>query len=200
MSGSHTSTSARHNDGDDRRLKLVSSAEQGLPEQLAGAIDGHLATFAAHVKEGLLAASTAVGLEVMAEMMQAEVTEIAGPKGRHNPQRTHSRHGTEHGTVTLGGRRLPVGRPRVRTVGDDPEEATLASYATFADTDLLSEQVTARMLAGISTRKYPVALEPVGKAVEQQAMSTSKSAVSRRFVTATAERLAELCARLGMSI
>jgi putative transposase len=50
-------------------------------------------------------------------------------------------------------------------------------------------------LAGISTRKYPVALEPVGKAVEQAATSTSKSAVSRRFVTATAERLAELCTR-----
>ena len=195
MSGSHTSASARHNDGDNQRLQLVSTAEQGLPEQLAGAIDGHLSTFAAHVKEGLLAASTAVGLEVMAEMMQAEVPEIAGPKGRHNPERAHTRHGTEDGSLTLGGRRLPVDRPRVRTVGGEPEEATLTSYATFADTDLLSEQVTARMLAGISTRKYPVALEAVGEAVEQQATSTSKSAVSRRFVAATAERLAELCAQ-----
>jgi hypothetical protein len=150
----------------------VSTAERGLPAELAGAIDGHLATFAAHVREGLLAASTAVGLQVMAEMMQAEVTELAGPKGRHNPQRSHTRHGTEHGTVTLGGRRLPVTRPRVRTVGDEPAEATLASYATFADTDLLTEQVTARMLAGISTRTYPVALEPVGEAVEQAATST----------------------------
>jgi putative transposase len=44
------------------------------------------------------------------------------------------------------------------------------------------------MLAGISTRRYPVALEPVGQAVEQAATSTSKSAVSRRFVAATAER------------
>jgi putative transposase len=64
-----------------------------------------------------------------------------------------------------------------------------------SDTDLLTEQVTARMLAGISTRKYPVALEPVGEQVDAAATSTSKSAVSRRFVTATAERLAELCAR-----
>jgi putative transposase len=147
------------------------------------------------VREGLLAASTAVGLEVMAEMMQAEVTELAGPKGPHNPERTHTRHGTEHGTVTLGGRRLPVTRPRVRTVGEESEEATVASDATFTDTDLLTEQVTARMLAGISTRTYPVALEPIGETVERSATSTSKSAVSRRFVAATAERLAELCAR-----
>jgi putative transposase len=195
MQGSHTSTSARHHHDDDPGLQLVSTADRGLPPGLAAAVDGHLVTFAVHVREGLLAASTAVGLEVMAEMMQAEVTELAGVKGRHNPDRSHTRHGTEQGSVTLGGRRLPVTRPRVRTVGDETGEATLASYATFADTDLLSEQVTARMLAGISTRKYPVALEPVGEAVERQATSTSKSAVSRRFVTATAERLAELCAR-----
>jgi len=195
MQGSHTPTSARHNDGDDRRLQLVSTAYRGLPVGLASAIDGHLATFAEHVREGLLAASTAVGLEVMAEMMEAEVTGLAGAKGRHDAERTHTRHGTEHGSVTLGGRRLPVTRPRVRTVGDQTEEATLASYATFADTDLLSEQVTARMLAGISTRTYPVALEPVGKQVQAAATSTSKSSVSRRFVTATAERLAELCGR-----
>jgi transposase-like protein len=195
MQGSHTPTSVRHNDGDDRRLQLVSTAYRGLPVGLASAIDGHLATFAEHVREGLLAASTAVGLEVMAEMMEAEVTGLAGAKGRHDAERTHTRHGTEHGSVTLGGRRLPVTRPRVRTVGDQTEEATLASYATFADTDLLSEQVTARMLAGISTRTYPVALEPVGEQVQAAATSTSKSSVSRRFVTATAERLAELCGR-----
>jgi putative transposase len=195
MQGSHTPASARHHDDTDRGLQLVSTAERGLPAQLASTIDGHLATFAEHVREGLLAASTAVGLELMAEMMEAEVTEIAGAKGRHNPKRTHTRHGTEQGSVTHGGRRLPVRRPRVRTVGDDAEEATLGSYAAFAEADLLSEQVTARMLAGISTRSYPAALEPVGEAVEQASMSTSKSAVSRRFVTATAERLAELCAR-----
>ena len=72
---------------------------------------------------------------------------------------------------------------------------SLVSYATLAATDLLAEGIVARMLAGISTRRYPVALEPVGSEVEQTASSTSKSAVSRRFVTATAERLAELTAR-----
>jgi transposase-like protein len=195
MSGSHTSLSADHTIGEPARLALVSTADRGLPERLAGAVDGHLVTFAEHVREGLLAASTAVGLEVMAEMMEAEVTEVAGVKGRHDPDRTHTRHGGENGSVTLGGRRLPVRRPRVRTVGENGHEVTLESYATFADADLLADGMVARMLAGISTRRYPVALEPVGEAVEEAATSTSKSAVSRRFVTATAERLAELCAR-----
>jgi putative transposase len=51
-----------------------------------------------------------------------------------------------------------------------------------------------RMLAGLSTRRYPVGLEPVGAKVEATARSTSKSAVSRRFVAATQAALAELLA------
>ena len=42
-----------------------------------------------------------------------------------------------------------------------------------------------RMLAGLSTRRYGVGLEPVGKQVTAAARSTSKSAVSRRFVAMT---------------
>jgi len=201
MAGSHTPTSTRDTSLDSSPLTLVSTVEHGLSDRLAGRVDGHLATFAAHMREGLLAASTAVGLEVMAELMDAEVCELVGPKGRHDPDRTMNRHGSQPASVTLGGRRVPVRRPRVRTIpdadGDDtPErEVPLETYTTLAATDLLAEGIVARMLAGISTRRYPVALEPVGSDVEQAAQSTSKSAVSRRFVNATAERLAELHAR-----
>ena len=48
------------------------------------------------------------------------------------------------------------------------------------------------VLAGLSTRRYPVGLEPVGQRVEQTARATSKSAVSRRFVAATETALGEL--------
>jgi transposase-like protein len=198
MAGSHNPASEHHTSVDSSSLTLVSTVDRGLPERLAGRVDGHLAAFAEHMREGLLAASTAVGLEVMADLMDAEVTDLVGPKGRHDPDRTATRHGTEPGGVTLGGRRLPVRRPRVRSVARDGQpdrEIALESYDTFASIDLLAEGIVARMLAGISTRRYPVALEPVGSDVEQAARSTSKSAVSRRFVAATAERLAELCNR-----
>jgi putative transposase len=127
--------------------------------------------------------------------MQAEVTDLAGPKGKHDPARTAKRHGGQAGTVTLGGRRVPVRRPRVRTVGDDEHELPLASYESFVSADLLADGVVARMLGGLSTRGYPVGLEPVGASVEQHASGTSRAAVSRRFVTATAERLDQLLAR-----
>ena len=51
-----------------------------------------------------------------------------------------------------------------------------------------------RMLAGLSTRRYSVGLEPVGEAVQAAASATSRSAVSRKFVQATERALAELLA------
>jgi len=189
------SVSADETAAESSPLRLAGAEALGLPERLAGRLDEHLAAFVAHMRQGLLAASTAVGLEVMDELMAVEVTEVAGPRGKHNPARVAMRHGTQPGTVTLGGRRLGVRRPRVRTTGEGGHELELDSYRVFASTDLLAEGIVARMLAGLSTRRYPAGLEPVGDQVDAQASGTSKSAVSRRFVAATAERLAGLLGR-----
>jgi putative transposase len=83
--------------------------------------------------------------------------------------------------VTLGGRRVRVRRPRVRTA-DGSREVALPTYQAFAATDLLDQLAVERMLAKLSTRRYRVGLEPVGSSVEQASSGTSKSAVSRRFV------------------
>jgi putative transposase len=196
MQDSHMPVSAGETAAESSPLRLAGAEALGLPERLAGRLDEHLAAFVAHMRQGLLAASTAVGLEVMDELMAVEVTELAGPKGKHDQARVAKRHGSEQGTVTLGGRRVQVRRPRVRSVGQEGEhELALESYQVFAATDLLAEGIVARMLAGLSTRRYPAGLEPVGQQVDAQASGTSKSAVSRRFVQATAERLAELLAR-----
>jgi transposase-like protein len=68
------------------------------------------------------------------------------------------------------------------------------AYEVFNGTELLGKMAMERMLAGVSTRRYPVALEPVGQAVETEATSTSKSAVSRKFVAMTEHALADLLA------
>jgi hypothetical protein len=80
MQDSHTSGRDDRSSADLGVLTLVPSATAGLPEWLAGRVDEHLAVFAAHLTQGLLAASTAVGLAVMAELLQVEVTKLAGPK------------------------------------------------------------------------------------------------------------------------
>jgi putative transposase len=127
----------------------------------------------------------------MGAMMGADVDALCGPKGRHDPDRTATRHGSEVGAVTLGGRRVPVRRPRVRAV-DGSGGLPVASYEAFTGTELLGRKAMEQMLAGLSTRRYHVGLEPIGEQVAEKATSTSKSAISRRFVRATEHALADL--------
>ncbi len=65
-------------------------------------------------EDGLLALSIRVGLQVLQQMMAAEVEQLAGPKGRHDPQRQAVRHRTAVGSVFLGDRKISVPHPRVR--------------------------------------------------------------------------------------
>ena len=70
----------------------------------------------------------------------------------------------------------------------------MPAYELFSDTEVLGRMAMDRMLAGLSTRRYDVGLEPVGTGIEKAATATSKSAVSRRFVAQTQTALAELLA------
>ena len=146
---------------------------------------------AADVREGLLALAVGAGLQVLQALLEESVTAVAGPKGRHDPNRVAVRHGTEAGAVTLGGRRVGVRRPRVRTP-DGSGEVPVPAYDLFASTEMLGELALERMMAKLSTRRYGAGLEPVGAQVEASARSTSRSAVSRRFVAMTERALAEL--------
>ena len=150
-------------------LAQASVEEVVLPERVQEAL-GQLVGSA---KEGLLALSVGVGLGVLAELLEEEVVEVVGAKGKHDPERTAVRHGHESGEVTLGGRRVAVERPRVRSA-DGRAEIGLQTYEHFADRDRLSRVVLERMLAGVSTRRYRRTQEPVGSEVEQAARSTSR--------------------------
>ena len=118
-------------------------ARVGLPERVQEAL-GELAGAA---REGLLALSVGVGLGVLHELVEAEVDEVVGPKGKHDPDRRAVRHGHQGGEVTLGGRRVPVERPRARAV-DGSGEVELQTYRHFAERDALTDVVLERMLAG----------------------------------------------------
>jgi len=166
----------------------------GVPEPVTVAVG----EIVADVREGLLAMAVGTGLQVMAAMMDADVTAVCGVKGNDDPARTAVRHGTEKGSVALGGRRMPIERPRMRAV-DGSGELSVPSYELFSSTEVLSRMAMTKMLAGISTRGWHNGLEPVGEHVERTATSTSKSAVSRRFVAATETALAELLAARWMS-
>jgi putative transposase len=163
------------------------------PPVVPGQVSVALAELAGEMREGLLALAVGAGLQVMAAIMEEDVAAVCGPRGRHDVDRVAVRHGHGAGSVSLGGRRVPVARPRMRAA-DGSGELAVPSYELFSDTEVLGRMALERMLAGLSTRRYDVGLEPVGTRTEKAATATSRSAVSRRFVAQTETALAELLA------
>lgn len=162
----------------------AAAALEGLPFAATVA----MADVAGAMREGLLAFATSAGLVVMRQMLDAELADIVGAKHTQlgAGERVGNWHGTTTGQVVLGVRKVSVERPRGRYVGGG--EVELDTWETFASEDLLRQVVVERMLAGVATRRHVEVAEPVG----EPGTATSKSAVSRRFVAATSEAMAEL--------
>jgi transposase-like protein len=128
------------------------------------------------------------GLQLMELLMQEEVRELAGERSQRQPERTASRWGSEHGYCVVMGQKVPVQRPRVRTLED--KEVRLGSYEMFHRGEPLSETVWEKLMLGLSTRKY-------GQAVREftQAYGLEKSAVSDHFIEASRAKLKTMMER-----
>src|SRR5215212_9727648 len=92
--------------GKDYQNEEIDTSRPAVPETVSVA----LVELAGELREGLLALAVGAGLQVMAALMEEDVTAACGPKGRHDPDRTAVRHGHGAGSVSLGGRRVPVTR------------------------------------------------------------------------------------------
>ena len=171
-------------------VTTLEASESSLPPAIQEALGELVGT----AREGLLALSVGVGLGVVHELMELEVDEVVGPKGKHDRGQAAKRHGHEDGSMTLGGRRVAVRRPRIRSA-DDEHELAVGTYGYFADRDPLTRAVMDRMLAGVSTRKSARVGEPVGEQVEHASTSTGKTAVSDAFIERTRSALGELMSR-----
>lgn len=125
------------------------------------------------------------GLKVFTTMLEEDRTAICGPRYAHEPERQASRAGTTPSEVVLGGRKVAIQRPRVRSAAG---EVALPTFQAMAATDPLDRRVVEQMLVGVATRQYGRSLEPVSP--EMKSRGTSKSAVSRRFVARTTAQLA----------
>jgi hypothetical protein len=128
------------------------------------------------------------GKAVLSAMMEEDRAALCGPKGVPDVSRTAYRGGHTRSWVTLGGRRIPVSRPRVRAL--EAAEPPLPTFAWAAHADPLNTATLAAIGAGVSMRRYRSTLDqlPVG---HQEECSVSRSAVSRRFVALSTERLSE---------
>ncbi len=136
--------------------RTTAAAAMAVPDTITVA----MTNLADELREGLLALAVGTGLQVMDAILEESVTALCGPKGRHDPTRTATRHGHEDGSVALGGRKVPVRRPRVRAT-DGSGELAIPAYEHFSSTEVLGQMAMENMLAKLSTRRYPLGLEPV---------------------------------------
>ena len=128
-----------------------------------------------------------VGQQVFSVLMEQDREALCGPKGKHDPARQASRAGSTSSDITLGGRRIPVRRLRARS--QEGEELSLPSFVFAADRDPLDRRTMEAIACGVSTRRYERSLEELPEDQEQR--STSKSAVSRRFVALSRKQMTE---------
>jgi transposase-like protein len=135
-----------------------------IPLPLVGAI--------ANIENSFFDLCIRAGRQVLGAMMEQDREEICGPRWKRDPDRS-----------ALGGRRIPIRRPRVRS--KEGQEVELPSFAFAASRDPLDRHALAAVACGISTRKYARSLEPLD--IEER--STSKSSVSRRYVAMTTKRM-----------
>jgi len=132
-----------------------------------------------------------LGVQAIAAMLEQERTELAGPRYAHNQSRATTRGGSTQGTLTMGGRKVRVKRPRVTDLAGN--EVPLSTWEELRAGDPMSARVLEQMTVGVATRKYARSLEPVPEELESH--GTSKSTVSRRFVEITQAKLDEWLAR-----
>lgn len=147
------------------------SVEQLALSDLQEAVRGRFASFC-----------TAVGIQALMTLMNQDVEAVAGPKGKHDPTRTAYRHGSQATTIPMGSQRLAIKRPRVRSK-ETNQELPIPSYEAFANDDQLLEAALNRMLYGMSARDYGHGIEDYSDVAESS--GTSKSSVSRRFISAS---------------
>ena len=127
-----------------------------------------------------------LGLHAVTEELQQAVIELAGPRYQRKEAGQPLRHwGSQRGSVYLGDQKLPVDVPRVRNT-DDGTEVSLPAYQALQRPRNMDEGLLLRMLKGIATRNYEACAESV-----PESFGLSSSTVSRRYVKATARKLAQ---------
>jgi len=161
-----------------------------LPEEVMISLEDKVGAF----RESLLAFCVSAGLGALDQILEEEVRCYVGPKGKHDPDRDAFRHGSTVGKLVLGGRKIQVSRPRVRSK-DNGQEIPLESYRLFQNEDLLQEEALRRITQGLAGRRYDTGLESMGEEIQEQSESTSKSSVSRRFIQGTQKELSRLMSR-----
>lgn len=147
-----------------------------------------IAEILAAARECLESAMGQIGLLVMNGLIQDEVTQIVGDRHERSQDRRAYRWGAERGYVCFAGQKLPLERPRVRSVHG--KEVQLQRYGLFQDGCRLEGSVVGRVLSRVSMRDYEGTVDELC-----DGFGVKKSSVSRHWKSASSKELEKLMER-----
>jgi putative transposase len=161
-------------------LQLVDAPKTAIveiPLPLLGALG--------NIEQSFFELCIGAGQQVLASMMEQDREDLCGARWKRDPDRKAGRAGTTKSEVSLGGRRIAISRPRVRSQAG--HEMQLPSFVFAANRDPLDQHTLKAVACGVSTRKYARSLDSLPEEVEER--SVSKSSVSRRYVAMTTKQM-----------
>jgi putative transposase len=141
------------------------------------------------LNEELHRSALSVGVAVISEMLEEDVRRMCGQSGKRTPKRQGYRHGSQGGYVVMGGQKVRLEKPRVRSI-DGKRELSLLTYRHLQRVDVISQRVLERLVRGVSCRSYRSVIDTIG-----QAVGNSRSSVSRQFIKASEERVRQFMMR-----
>lgn len=122
--------------------------------------------------------------------METDAAQLCGPRYGRGDSKAGHRWGRTKGKVGFHGGKVAIERPRVRAQGGG--ELPLPSWEAAMSEDLLGKWALNLMLINVSTRKFGRAVRlPGGDIAAPKGTGVTRSAVSRRFVALSADRLKE---------
>lgn len=174
--------------GGGSKGKVQGVGSRGIGVHSPEVVQGRVLELDARVE--MIQALIPLGLEAVNDLLQEEVTALAGARYSHTGGLAgHDRWGSQPGSVYLSDQKLAVQVPRVRNVITG-QEAPLATYGALQKKQRADDIALRKVLKGLSCRDYESCVEPVA-----QTFGLSSSSLSRRFKRASAKKLAEFCER-----
>lgn len=141
------------------------------------------------VNEELHRSALSVGVAVIAELMEEEVRSLCGSRRKRGAARVGHRYGRQGGYVVIGGQKVAIDKPRVRTI-DGSREIQLSLYHRLQRLEVIDESVMHRLLFGVTCRNYRSVIETIAESV-----GVRRSSISRSFIRATAQRVEQFHGR-----
>jgi transposase-like protein len=137
------------------------------------------------INEELHRSALSVGVMVISELLEHEVAQLCGEHRKRSAARSGYRYGRQSGYIVLGGQKVRIEKPRIRTI-DGRREVQLALYNRLQQTSVIDKSVMRRLVRGVSCRNYRSVVETITGSV-----GLSRSSVSRSFIRATEARVVE---------